>query len=71
MEEIFKESAEEIPVEKTVEASETAKQTWKEWLGTDKSVRTVYLIFGFFAIILLMVLLQFSTKTMAKKPKIR
>jgi len=62
MEEIFKENAEEITVEKTVETSETPKQTWKEWFGTDESVRVVYLIFGFFAIILLMVLLQFSTK---------
>ncbi len=66
MEEIFKENPEGITVEKTVEASETAnetaRQTWKEWFGTDESVRVVYLIFGFFAIILLMVLLQFSTK---------
>ena len=62
MEEIFKENPGETPVEKSAEPSDTTKQTWKEWLGTDESVRVVYLIFGFFAIILLMVLLQFSTK---------
>ena len=62
MEEIFKENADEITVEETVEATETAKRTWKEWFSTDESVRLVYLVFGFFAIILLMIFLQFSTK---------
>ena len=62
MEEIFKENADEITVEETVETTETAKRTWKEWFSTDESVRIVYLIFGFFAIILLMIFLQFSTK---------
>lgn len=62
MEEIFKENTDEIAVEKTVEISETEKRTWKEWFGTDESVRIVYLIFGFFAIILLMIFVQFSTK---------
>lgn len=37
-------------------------QTWKQWFGTEEAVRWVYLIFGLFAIILVMVLLQFSTK---------
>lgn len=60
MEEIFKENTDEPAVEKTV--SETEKPTWKEWFGTDESVRIVYLIFGFFAIILLMIFVQFSTK---------
>lgn len=40
---------------------EAAKQTWTEWFGTDDAIRWVYFIFGFFAIVLLMVLLQFST----------
>lgn len=62
MEEIFKENTDEIAVEKTVEISEPEKRTWKEWFGTDESVRIVYLIFGFFAIILLMIFVQFSTK---------
>ena len=39
-----------------------SKQNWKAWLGTDEAVRWVYLIFGFFAIFLLMTLLQFSTE---------
>jgi hypothetical protein len=41
--------------------TETPKQTWTVWLGTDEAIRWVYLIFGFCAIVLLMVLLQFST----------
>ncbi|MGC2236720.1 MAG: hypothetical protein WA584_11195 [Pyrinomonadaceae bacterium] len=39
----------------------SAKQSWTVWLGTDEAIRWVYLIFGFCAIVLLMVLLQFST----------
>ena len=38
-----------------------AKQSWKQWLGTDAAVRWVYLIFGLFAIVNIMTLLQFST----------
>ena len=34
---------------------------WKQWLGTDEAIRWIYLIFGGCAIVLLMVLLQFST----------
>ena len=41
---------------------EAAKQTWAQWFGTDAAINWVYLIFGFFAIILIMTLLQFSTK---------
>jgi hypothetical protein len=47
----------EAPVETTVEK----KQTWKVWLGTDEAVRWIYLIFGLFAIFLIMTLLQRST----------
>jgi hypothetical protein len=55
MEEIQTEqAAPDAPVEK-------AKQSWKVWLGTDEAIRWVYLIFGFCAIVLMMVLLQFST----------
>lgn len=43
------------------ETPQAAKQTWKEWFGTEDAVRWVYLIFGFFAIFMLMTLLQFST----------
>lgn len=47
---------------KTPEIPENPKLSWKEWFGTDEAVRWVYLIFGFCAIVLLMVMLQFSTK---------
>jgi hypothetical protein len=52
---------EKEPLE-TPETIENAKLTWQQWLGTDEAVRYVYLIFGFCAIVLLMVMLQFSTK---------
>ena len=62
MQTIFDEKAPvEISVENLAEI-ENPKQTWKEWFGTDEAVRWVYLIFGFCAIVLLMSLLQFSTK---------
>lgn len=41
---------------------ETPKQTWRQWLETDAAVRTVYLVFGFLVIVLLMTRLQFSTE---------
>ncbi len=37
------------------------KQTWTQWFGTDTAINWVYLIFGFFSIVLIMTLLQFST----------
>ena len=61
MEEIYNETPEEIIVEKNAETNESAKQTWKQWFGTEDAIRWVYLTFGLFAIILIMVLLQFST----------
>lgn len=39
----------------------TAKQSWARWFATDQAINWVYLIFGFFAVVLLMTLLQFST----------
>jgi hypothetical protein len=45
-----------------VENSIDVKRTWMQWLGTEEAVRWVYLVFGLFAIFLLMILLQFSTK---------
>lgn len=60
MEEILEETPEETPA-KSPEKPNT-KQTWKQWFGTDDAIRWVYLIFGLFAIVLIMVLLQFSTK---------
>jgi len=38
-----------------------AKLSWKAWLETENAIRMIYLVFGFFAIFLLMTLLQFST----------
>jgi hypothetical protein len=53
---------EEIQTEQTIVAEETAaRQSWKEWLGTDEAVRWVYLVFGLFAVFLLMIVLQRST----------
>jgi hypothetical protein len=53
---------EEIQTEHTIVAEEpAARQSWKEWLGTDEAVRWVYLVFGLFAVFLLMIVLQRST----------
>jgi hypothetical protein len=65
MEELRTESAPASPLESA--AAESAKTenvkttSWKEWLGTDEAVRWVYLVFGFCAIFLLMIVLQRST----------
>lgn len=37
-----------------------ARQNWRQWLETDEAMRWIYLFFGLFAIILLMIFLQFS-----------
>jgi len=37
------------------------KPSWREKLETDQAVRVIYLVFGFFAILLVMILLQFQT----------
>ena len=50
----------ETPV--VAEREATPKQTWTQWFGTNAAINWVYLIFGFFAIVLIMTLLQFSTK---------
>ena len=60
MEEIFKDVIEEVE-ETTSGEFEIPQQTWKQWLGTEDATRWVYLIFGICAIVMLMVLLQFST----------
>jgi len=69
MEEILEQNPENVRVEKTAErtAEKTAEKTgktrhsWREYLETDEAVRTIYLVFGFFAIALVMILLQFQT----------
>jgi hypothetical protein len=61
MEEIFNDKP-ETTAKPTAVLPEKTKRDWKVWLATDEAIRWVYLIFGLFAIILLMVLLQFSTQ---------
>ncbi len=48
------ESAEPVKIKR-------GRKPLRDWLDTEEAVRTVYLVFGFFSIVLLMVLLQFST----------
>ncbi len=62
MEEIYNENPEKSDSETSDNKEKIAGITWKQWLGTEDAIRWVYLIFGFFAIVLIMVLLQFSTK---------
>ena len=57
MEEVFKDP----PDETSVEQPERTRSIWKERLGSDAATRWVYLFFGFCVIVLVMVLLQFST----------
>lgn len=55
---------EEIRTENSVSApmaEEKTEKNWKNWLGTEAATRWVYLIFGLCAIVLLMVVSQFST----------
>ena len=61
MEEIKEEKVEEVSAETSESVKETPKQSWKVWLGTEEAVRWVYLAFGLSAIVMLMVMLQFST----------
>jgi hypothetical protein len=65
MEEILNDNPENTSEEKRANDApkpvETAKQSWRQWLETDAAVRTVYLVFGFLVIVLLMTRLQFST----------
>ncbi len=62
MEDFFKERPTETPVEKDIETRDTAEMSWKQWFATDEATRWVYLIFGLFAIFLIMTLLQYSTQ---------
>ncbi|HRH40369.1 MAG TPA: hypothetical protein PKY82_01905 [Pyrinomonadaceae bacterium] len=61
MDEILEEKVEEVSTETSEVVQDPPKQTWKEWFGTEDAVRWVYLIFGFFAIVMLVTMLQFST----------
>ena len=46
---------------RAVEPANSKTDVGKVWLGTDEAVRWVYLVFGFFAVFLLMIVLQRST----------
>jgi hypothetical protein len=63
MEEILNENPEERAEDKVKETPKkpAEKSAWRLWLETDAAVRTVYLIFGFLVIVLLMMRLQYST----------
>ncbi|HLM59484.1 MAG TPA: hypothetical protein VK308_01650, partial [Pyrinomonadaceae bacterium] len=60
MEQTFNEKP-DAAIENIAVPAPKRKQTWTQWFGTDEAINWVYLIFGFFAIVLIMVLLQFST----------
>ncbi len=60
---LIPETTEPLEVSKEIkEKSKKDKKTWKQWLETEGANRVIYLVFGFFAIGLLMTLLQFSTQ---------
>lgn len=61
MEEIIEPQGENVPSEETVKGSDKQKSSWRQYFETDDAVRLVYLVFGFFAIVLVMILLQFQT----------
>lgn len=64
MEEVLNENPElnaEKKAHETPQKPAETKRTWRQWLETDAAVRTVYLVFGFLVIFLLMTRLQFST----------
>ncbi|MDQ3798898.1 MAG: hypothetical protein M3384_05575 [Acidobacteriota bacterium] len=65
MEEIQTENTpvgEKPPETATAAAAAAARQSWSEWLGTDEAVRWVYLVFGFCAIFMVMIVLQRETE---------
>jgi len=65
MEEFIEPSGEVVPAKETENIAEKPKEpkrTWRQYFETDEAVRLVYLIFGLFAIVLVMTLLQFQTK---------
>ncbi len=59
---VIPETIEPLDVSKEIKQTKKENFSWKRWLETEDAVRMVYLVFGFFAIVLLMVLLQFSTR---------
>ena len=74
MQEIFNENPDnekivpeiEMPAEMPEAIAENAEaarktRTWRQWLETDQAMRKIYLGFGFFAILILVIWIQFST----------
>ena len=68
MQETFNENPDDEIIEtETPEAiaenAEAGRKTrsWRQWIETDEAMRKVYLVFGFFAILILIVWIQFST----------
>lgn len=64
MEEIYNEQPNDVDSSAKADSNAAAaerRQTWGRWFETDEALRWVYLIFGLFAIFLLMILLQYST----------
>ncbi len=60
------ELAEDVPADATTaenpdQLTKRPAINWRQWLEGENAMRIVYLVFGFFVILLLMVLLQFST----------
>ena len=48
-------------INETPESPVTKKISWREYLETEEAVRVIYLIFGFLAILMVMVFLQTRT----------
>ncbi len=60
MEEILSNEPSAAP-DSGAEKTENRKLSWREYLETEQATRVVYLVFGFFAILLVMIFLQFQT----------
>ena len=70
MQEIFNENPDNEKTEPEIETpqasaenTEAAQKTrsWRQWIETDQAMRKIYLGFGFFAILILLIWIQFST----------
>jgi hypothetical protein len=61
MEEILQQDTERAPAEKVRAHPQKEKLTWRAYLETEQGARLIYLVFGFFAILLVMIMLQRQT----------
>lgn len=62
MEEILDQNAENAAPDASARIPARTKLSWREYLETDEAVRVIYLVFGFFAVALVMTFLQFKTE---------